>query len=98
MKILRRRRKEGKTDYKARINMLKSGEARLVVRKTNRYIIAQIVTTEIAQDKVVAGINSKILISKGLPEKNSGSLKSIPAAYLTGYSIGEMALNKGIKK
>jgi large subunit ribosomal protein L18 len=39
-KINRRRRREGKTDYSKRINLLKSGAPRIVFRKTNRYLIA----------------------------------------------------------
>jgi large subunit ribosomal protein L18 len=91
MKTIRRRRLENKTDYKARLAMLKSEKARLVVRKTNRYIIAQVVVSDLAQDKVLFGANSKDLISKGWPEKNAGSLKGIPAAYLTGLMLGKMA-------
>lgn len=98
MKILKRRRIEAKTDYRKRLALLKSEIPRLVVRKTNRYIIAQIVQSELAQDKVIVGTNSKILISKGWPEKAKGSLKSIPAAYLTGLIIGKMAKEKKISK
>lgn len=98
MKTPRRRRLEKKTDYKARFNFLKSGEKRLVARKTNRYIIAQIVETNIAQDKVLLGITSKTLLEKGWPKEKAGSLKSIPAAYLTGFLLGKLAREKKIKK
>ena len=63
MKTVRRRRQEGKTDYKARLALLISEKPRLIVRKTNRYVIAQIVRTEIAQDKVVVGTTSKVLLA-----------------------------------
>ncbi len=91
MKTLRRRRKEAKTDYKARFNLLKSGKARLVVRRTNTALIAQIVTSETAQDKVILTVNSKDLLTKGWPADKKGSLKSLPAAYLTGFLIGKKA-------
>lgn len=97
MKIPRRRRLEAKTDYKARLALLKSGKPRLIIRKTNKYIIMQIVQTEIAQDKVVCGLSSKILISKGWPKELSGSLKSLSAAYLTGYVLAKTAIKAGIK-
>tara|TARA_Y100000310_G_scaffold45623_1_gene42500 strand:- start:3964 stop:4431 length:468 start_codon:yes stop_codon:yes gene_type:complete len=97
MKTIRRRRREQKTDYKARLALLKSENPRIVVRRTNRYVIAQIIGSEIAQDKVLVGITSKVLISKGLSEKDSGSLKSLPACYLTGYLLGLEAQKKGIK-
>jgi large subunit ribosomal protein L18 len=86
-KTIRRRRLENKTDYKARLELLKSGRARLIARKSNRFIIAQIVTSELAQDKVLATANSKELLAKGWPKEKSGSLKSLPAAYLTGMLL-----------
>jgi len=94
MKSVKIRRLEGRTDYKARLALLKSNKARLVVRKTNKYIIAQIVESDIAQDKVIVGISSKILLSKGWPKEKSGSLKSLPAAYLTGLMLGNLAKSK----
>jgi len=93
-KTIRRRRQEGKTDYKARLAFLKSEKPRLVVRKTNRYIIAQLVVSHIAQDKVVYSVMSKDLLSKGWPESLSGSLKSKAAAYLTGLMLGNKAKAK----
>jgi len=96
MKTLKRRRLESKTDYRARLELLKSEKPRLVIRKTNRYMIAQIVISEIAQDKVVCGVTSQVLVSKGWPESAKGSLKSIPAAYLTGLLLGKLAKEKKI--
>lgn len=98
MKTIRRRRLEAKTDYKARLALLKSEKPRLVVRKTNRYLIAQIVISDTAQDKVVIGITSKILLSSGAPAELAGSLKSLGAAYLTGYLLGKKALEIGTKE
>lgn len=89
MRTIRRRRKEAKTDYKLRFNLLKSEKPRLVIRKTNRYILAQIVTSEIAQDRVLLNISSKDLLLKGWPENKKGSLKSLAACYLTGIIIGK---------
>lgn len=89
---------QAKTDYKARLALLKSEKPRLIVRRTNRYIIAQIAVSEIAQDKVIVGISSKILLSKGWAEDAKGSLKSIPAAYLTGFILGKMAQEKNISE
>lgn len=102
----KRRREERKTDYKARFALLKSEKPRLVVRKTNRYIIAQIVVSDIAQDRVIVAANSKELLSKGWPKEKSGSLKSLPAAYLTGFlvvkklktKIGEVVLDIGLQR
>ncbi len=89
MKTQRRRRKERRTDYKARLALLKSGMPRLVVRKTNRYIIAQIIKSEIAQDRVIARVSSKDLLGIGWQKENIGRLKSLAAAYLTGLMIAK---------
>jgi len=98
MKMPRRRRLEAKTDYKSRLALLKAEKPRLVIRKTNRYVIVQIVLSDTAQDKVVMGVDSKVLLSKGLPAEYAGSLKSLGAAYLTGFLLGKKAVSSGIKE
>lgn len=94
MKTLKRRRQERKTDYKSRLALLGSRKPRLVVRKTNRYIIAQIVEAKNAQDKVIFNLTSKNLLSRGWSEEQKGSLKSLGASYLTGFLLGKMAKGK----
>lgn len=93
-RTLKRRRLEAKTDYRARLVLLKSGKPRIVIRRSNRYIIAQIVGSDTAQDKIIVGVSSKLLLSKGWPKELSGSLKSRPAAYLTGLMLAKMAKGK----
>jgi len=95
MKVRKRRRREGKTDYKARINLLRSGKARIVFRKTNRYVIGQYVKSEEAKDYVLVGLTSKKLLKYGWPQSAQGSLKSLPACYLTGFLLGKKVLDKG---
>jgi len=80
-----RRRKSGKTNYRKRINMLKSDTPRFVVRKTNKHIICMLVTSKDAQDKILVQVNSQELLKQGW----KGGLKNIPAAYLTGYLCGK---------
>ncbi|MEK6792804.1 MAG: 50S ribosomal protein L18 [Nanoarchaeota archaeon] len=92
-RTVRKRRLEGRTDYKARLYLLKSGKPRVIFRKTNRYLLAQIVVSEIAQDKVLVNVSTKDLIQYGWPEKLSGSLKSLPAAYLMGYLLVKKSKN-----
>ena len=89
-----KRRREGKTDYKARVEMLKSRKPRVVFRKTNRYIIGQYTKSKEAKDYVVVGVNSKELLKYGWPSDLKGSLKSIPASYLTGFLLGKKVLDK----
>jgi large subunit ribosomal protein L18 len=89
--IPKRRRAEAKTDYGARLSLLKADKPRFVVRKTNRYVIAQLVVSKTAQDSVVLTVSSKDLLGKGWPADKAGSLKSLPAAYLTGILFGNLA-------
>jgi len=94
MRVQKRRRREGKTDYANRIRMLKGESPRIVFRRTNRYIITEYVTSREAQDKIVIGITSKKLKEFGWPSEFEGSLKSIPASYLTGFLMGKEIAKK----
>ena len=87
-----------KTDYLLRVGLLKSGRERILFRKTNRYAIGQCVKSENAKDKVVLGVTSKELVKYGWPKEKSGSLKSIPACYLTGLLLGKRVLKKSKSK
>jgi large subunit ribosomal protein L18 len=87
MKTIRRRRKEAKTDYKSRFALIKSGKPRLIIRKTNKNIILQIAETDLAKDKILVTAESKELLESGWPKKSQGSLKSLAAAYLTGFLL-----------
>jgi len=97
MRVDKRRRRENKTDYSRRIKILKSLKPRIIFRKTNKYIIAQYVVSDAAQDKVIINSNSKKLLNYGWPEKASGSLKSLPASYLTGYLIGKQIISSNLE-
>jgi large subunit ribosomal protein L18 len=77
--------------------MLKSGKPRLVFRKTNKYIISQYVISEEAKDKIIFGITSKKLLEYGWPESFKGSLKSVPASYLTGYLMAKKIKEKKLE-
>lgn len=90
MRIAKKRRIEAKTDYGKRLKLLKGDKPRLVFRRTNKYILAQYIVSQAAKDKVVKGISSLELTNYGWPKKMEGSLKSIPASYLTGYLIGKI--------
>ncbi len=93
LRTILKRRKEGKTDYKARIALIRSGIPRIVIRKTNRYLIVQLVECKQAQDSVKITTKSSELVKYGFKEEFGGSLKSVPAAYLTG-----LLMAKKIKK
>ncbi|MFQ5474483.1 MAG: 50S ribosomal protein L18 [Candidatus Nanoarchaeia archaeon] len=82
-----RRRREGKTDYRKRLLLLKSGKSRLVVRLTGKNVKAQIIKFNPSGDTVLAAAQSRDLQKFGW----SFSGNSIPAAYLVGALIGRVA-------
>jgi large subunit ribosomal protein L18 len=103
IKLAKKRRQENKTDYRMRIRFLKSGKDRIVVRKSNKYILVQLIGSFEAKDKVKKTMTSRILLTKGWPKELEGSLKSIPAAYLLGKIFGkeiseEVILDIGMSK
>ena len=80
-----RRRREGKTDYRVRLRLLKSGEPRAVVRLTDRRVRVALVTYHASGDHVLAAADSRELGGVAFP---ATSLASTPAAYLTAYLAG----------
>ena len=60
-----RRRREGKTNYKKRLKLLLSKKPRLVVRKSLKYIRAQIVEFDKKGDKTLASAFSRELKKLG---------------------------------
>jgi len=93
-KVQFRRRREGKTNYKKRLALITSGLPRLVVRKSNRYIIAQVIEFTPRGDKTIVHVNSKQLEKFGW----SASKKNLPGAYLTGLLAGVNAGQKNIEE
>ncbi len=89
-----RRKREGKTNYKKRLELLKSSKPRLVIRRTNKNIIAQLIEYHPDGDKIIIGLTSKRLEKMGWKHDK----KNIPAAYLTGLLLGKEANKKGIKE
>ncbi|TDH66457.1 hypothetical protein CCR75_007741 [Bremia lactucae] len=92
-----RRRREGKTDYRARKRLItqdknkyNSPKYRLVVRITNRQVICQIAYAEIDGDKILCQASSAELPRYGL----SVGLKNYAAAYATGLLVGRRVLAK----
>jgi large subunit ribosomal protein L18 len=84
-----RRRKEGKTDYYKRAKLVVSDRPRMVVRKTNRHIIIQLVEAEMEGDRTLITASSQELTRFGF----TGSTASTPSAYLTGMLFAVKALN-----
>jgi len=92
-----RRRREGKTDYRARKRLCAQAKDkynqpkwRLVVRITNRYVITQIVKPLIVGDEVMCSAYSSELPRYGLEV----GLKNYSACYATGLLIARRMLTK----
>ncbi len=98
-----RRRREGVTDYRHRLKLLLSDKPRAVVRLSNARVRVSLTVFDPVGDRVVASADSSELADIGFP---TASLRSTPAAYLTGYlaglrartgQVGEAVLDCGLK-
>jgi large subunit ribosomal protein L18 len=87
-----RRRREGKTDYKRRLKLLIARKPRLVVRKSDSSITAQIIEYDEKGDKVIASATTKELVKIGW----NFNIKNTPSAYLLGALIAKKAKQKKI--
>ncbi|MDZ7688007.1 MAG: 50S ribosomal protein L18 [Halobacteriales archaeon] len=90
-KVPMRRRREGRTDYGQRLRLLKSGQPRFVVRKSNRHTHVQVVVARDEGDHTVANAHTSELSNFGW-EAPTGNL---PSAYLVGRIAGARALDEG---
>ncbi|XP_075519774.1 large ribosomal subunit protein uL18-like [Primulina tabacum] len=92
-----KRRRQGKTDYRARIRLINQDKNkyntpkyRIVVRFTNKDIIAQVVSASIAGDHILAAAYSHELPIYGLEV----GLTNYAAAYCTGLLLARRVLKK----
>jgi len=91
-KVALRRRREGKTDYKARLRLIGLDKLRIVVRITSNHVITQIINVTPKGDETVISAHSNELKKRGW----LGNCKNTSAAYLTGFLCGKKALKEGI--
>lgn len=89
-----KRKSKGKTDYKKRLELIKSKKARLVVRKSLKNISAQLIEYHPGGDKILISAHTKELIKK----YNFPAKRNLPSAYLTGLLIASKARQKNIKE
>ena len=89
-----RRRREGKTDYKARRALIVSGRPRLVTRTSINNIIAQVIAAKPKGDQVLVSAHSRELAKYGWKAPRG----NVPTAYLTGYLCGLKAKAKGVEE
>lgn len=88
-----KRKLEGRTDYRKRLALVKSGLPRLVIRKSLNNITVQVVNYETKGDKVLVSAHSRELLKLGW----KGRKRNLPAAYLTGLLCGKKAKEKNIE-
>lgn len=91
-KVKHRRRREGRTDYRTRMALLKSQLPRAVVRKSLKSTQVQIIEFNLKGDRILTSARAHDLEKYGW----KGSFSSLPASYLTGYLAGKRALKLGI--
>jgi large subunit ribosomal protein L18 len=89
-----RRKREGKTDYRHRLRLLRSGKPRLVTRISLKHVTAQFVRATTSGDLTIASAYSKELEKPGW----KGHTANTPAAYLVGLLCGYRALKAGAKE
>ncbi len=89
-----RRKREGKTDYRRRLRLVRSGKLRLVTRISLKHVVAQVVRATPVGDVALAAAHSKQLAKFGW----KGDTSNISAAYLVGLLCGSRALKAGVKE
>ena len=90
-----RRRREGRTEYRVRLKLLKSGIPRAAVRFSSRRVEVSLIRYDPAGDRVLAHATSFEL---GRVEFPASSRASTPAAYLTGYLAGLRGKAAGVER
>ena len=91
-KVPFRRRREGKTNYAARMKLVSYDKSRLVVRLSNANAVVQIIDYAPEGDLTLASAVSKELSKYGY----LGGANNISGVYLTAYLAAKRALAKGI--
>lgn len=82
-----RRQREGKTNYRKRLGLLKARKPRLVVRSSLKNMVVQLVNYHPQGDKVIVSAHSRELVKLGWKASRS----NIPAAYLLGVLLAQKA-------
>ncbi|MBI2135638.1 50S ribosomal protein L18 [Candidatus Woesearchaeota archaeon] len=85
--VVYRRKRSGKTNYKKRLKLLFSLKPRLVVRKSLKSTMVQLVEYNADGDKILATACSKDLTKLGW----KGNTSNLSSAYLTGLLLGQKA-------
>ena len=88
-----KRRRNGRTDYRRRMRMLRGGVPRAVVRVSNTQVTCQLVEFGRDGDSILASVSGNTLAKHGWPA--DASRKSVPACYVAGYALAKSAIAAG---
>lgn len=89
-----RRKREGKTNYRKRLKLITSEKLRMVVRKTNKNVILQLVGFSAEGDKIVVSAHTNELKKYGW----KGAKRNLPASYLAGLLFGLKAKKANVNE
>lgn len=89
-----RRKREGKTDYKKRLAMLKSRTTRAAIRRSNKNLLIQAIDFTPEGDKIITFAHTNELKKYGWKGANGNT----SAAYLCGILFAKKAQSKKVKK
>jgi len=89
-----RRRREGKTDFRARLALLRSGKTRAVLRRSLSGMNVQLIDAAENGDRVLVQAGYKDLEKLGWKH----SVKDTTASYLVGLLAGKKAGQSGIEE
>jgi large subunit ribosomal protein L18 len=79
-----KRRRQALTNYKKRLELVKSGMDRVIVRKTNKRILGQVARYSVDGDRILSQASSNELEKFGWPSRPNR-----PTAYLTGLLLAK---------
>jgi large subunit ribosomal protein L18 len=89
-----RRRREGKTDYRKRLKLVRSGKVRAVVRHSIKHTVVQLVRYDETGDRIICSATTAQLKKLGW----TGSTGNTPAAYLAGLLAGKKAAGQSVRE
>jgi large subunit ribosomal protein L18 len=89
-----RRRREGKTDYRKRLRLVRSGKVRAVVRHSLKHTVVQLVRYDEKGDRIICCATTAQLKKLGW----TGSTGNTPAAYLVGLLAGRKAAGQSVQE
>jgi len=93
-RVLFRRRRQGRTDYRLRRRLVISSRLRLITRGSLRHMTVQIARAGSKGDEILVSARSSELKKFGW----RGPPGNIPAAYLTGLLLGYRAKAAGVEE